>query len=400
MSLSFVRLALYGLAAAACFGAQAADFASWLDRQLLAQPAVIAEQQRLLAARAEADGLAKPLYNPVLSAFGEKNGNDNNVALGLEQTLDWWGQGDSQQQEARLTRVQATLALDARLQQQKAKVLAAMARFLAAADEQQLAQQQRRYLGTLLALVKKRQVAGDLGVVDAELARLNLSSRLKALADADAAYEEARAEFEALLPNASVQKSVELDGYLARLRLPEGEEWLARHPAVALAKARWQLSRQQVETRRRAVKAKPTVGLSAGRDGGSSSVEVGVSIPLNLRNDFQSDVAATNHQALASEAAYQQQYLNQRAAWRAAKGRLASYQRHYRQWQQWREQDVQPRLERFWQQGELATAQYLQGLNALAQSQSDGIALEQQTRLALIDALAQSGQLSVKGVTL
>jgi hypothetical protein len=153
---------------------------------------------------------------------------------------------------------------------------------------------------------------------------------------------------------------------------------------------------EEAEAVRLAVKADPTFGVNAGRDGGDNLIGLTFSIPLNVRNNFSAEKRAANSAALEHEARFQAIYRKQRFNWQAAKTTWSRYQEQYRLWQttvQGRVNNSAGLLERQWQSGDLSTTNYLQALNQRAVSLQAGIHLEKQTKLALTDMLLQSGKL-------
>ena len=243
----------------------------------------------------------------------------------------------------------------------------------------------------------KRQQAGDLGSIDAELTFLSLSQQLAQVAEAEAAIQKAEIRVRELLPAwAPTRGGIPDDFWPSQPDLTSDQE-LLQHPAVASAHARWQSLKEEAEVTRRTAKAEPTFGVNSGRDGGESVVGLTFSIPLNVRNNFSAETRATERIALEAEARFQAIYRKQRFDWQAAQATWQRFEQQYRRWQevvQGRVENSAELLKRQWRTGDLSTTNYLLALNQRTESLLAGIELEKQTRLALTEALQQSGHLN------
>uniref|UniRef100_UPI0040539BB4 TolC family protein n=1 Tax=Pseudomonas sp. TaxID=306 RepID=UPI0040539BB4 len=277
-----------------------------------------------------------------------------------------------------------------------AEALSALVEWRSASRAATIAQAQQEQLNTLLELVEKRQQAGDLGSIDAELTFLSLSQQLAQVAEVEVILQKAETRVRELLPQWTPERgSLPKDFWPTQLDSVTDLD-LRQHPAVASAHARWQSFNEEAEATRRSAKAEPTLGLNAGRDEGANVVGLSISIPLNVRNNFSAETHAAERTALEAEARFQAIYRKQRFNWQAAQAAWQRYEQQYRRWQtvaQGRVESSAALLEQQWRSGDLATTDYLLALNQRAESLLAGILLEKQTRLALTEVLLQSGRL-------
>jgi outer membrane protein TolC len=377
--------------------AQTSTWDAWLLPQIQQHPDVLAARAQWLGSNASADALEQPLYNPELSTDLERIGEEDNYRAGVSQTIDWWDKRGARQQQARHLRSAAGSLYRQRVLDKTAEALAALVEWHAAKRDADVAQSQQQQLNALLELVEKRQLAGDLSSVDAELTFLSLSQQLAQVAEVEAALQKAETRVHELLPERSPEHSDIPDDFWPSPPGSPTDKALLSHPDVASAYARWQSLKEEAEVTRRAAKAEPTVGLNVGRDGDENVVGLSFSIPLNVRNDFSATTRGANQAALEAEARFQAVYRKQRFDWQAAHAAWQRFDQQYRRWQtlvQGRITNSAELLERQWRSGDLSTTDYLQALNQRADSLRAGIELEKQTRLALIAALQHSGRLT------
>lgn len=376
--------------------AQTSTWEAWFASQIQQHPDVLAAREQWLGAKASADALEQPLYNPEVSTDLERIGEEDNYRAGVSQTIDWWGRRGARQQQASYLRSGAESLYRQQVLDKTAEALAALVEWHAAKRAADVVQAQQQQLNTLLKLVEKRQQAGDLGSVDAELTFLSLSQQLAQVAEVEAALQKTETRVRELLREWSPERSGIPDDFWPSPSGSPTDKALLNHPDVASAYARWQSLKEKAEVTRRAAKADPTLGFNVGRDGGENVVGLSLSIPLNVRNDFSAETRAAYQAALEAEARFQAVYRKQRFDWQAALAAWQRFDQQYRRWQtlvQGRITNSAELLERQWRSGDLSTTDYLLALNQRAESLRAGIELEKQTRLALTEVLQQSGSL-------
>ena len=377
--------------------AQISGWSGWLASQIEQHPDVLAAREQLLGSKATADAVAQPLHNPELSSDLERSGEENNYRVGVQQTIDWWDRRGARQQQAVYLRTAAEALYRQQMLDKTAEALAALVEWRSASRAATIAQEQKAQLDTLLELVEKRQRAGDLGSIDAELTFLSLSQQLAQVAEVEAALQKAESRVRELLPQWTAERGGIPEDFWPSQPDSATDQELLQHPAVASAQARWQSLEEEAEATRRSAKAEPTVGVNAGRDGGESVVGLSFSIPLNVRNNFSAETRAASRAALEAEARFQAVYRKQRFDWQASQAAWQRFDQQYRRWQalvQGRVGRSAELLERLWRSGDLSTTDYLLALNQRAESLLAGIELEKQARLTLTDVLQQSGRLA------
>ena len=376
---------------------ETSSWSAWLAAQVQQHPEVLAAREQWLGFSASADAMEQPLYNPELSTDLERNGEQDNYRVGIQQTIDWWDRRGARRQQAGFMRTAAEARYRQQLLDKTAEALAALVDWRSASRAATIVAGQEKQLDTLLELVEKRQRAGDLGSIDAELTFLSLSQQLAQVAEVEAALQKAESRVRELLPQWTPERGGIPDDFWPSQLDSIADQELLRHPAVASAQARWRSLKEEAEATRRAARAEPTVGFNAGHDGGKSVAGLTLSIPLNIRNNFSAETRAAERTALEAEARFQAIYRKQRFDWQAAHATWQRYERQYRRWQelvQGRVENSAELLERQWRSGDLSTTDYLLALNQRAESLLAGIELEKQSRLALTEALRQSGRLS------
>ncbi len=376
--------------------AQSSDWGDWLTSQIQQHPDVVAAREQWQGSNASADAVEQPIYNPVLISDLEHHGNQDNYRIGVQQTLDWWDKHDARQRQAEHLRSAALAWYQQLVLNKTAEALAALVEWQAANQTVAIAQAQQRQLGTLLDLVDKRQQAGDLGSIDAELTFLSLSQQLAQVAQVDASLQRAEARVRELLTDWTPKHGGIPEDFWPSIPDTRTDHELQTHPSVAGTYARWQSLKEDAEGIRRAAKADPTVGLNVGQDGDDTMVGLTFSIPLHVRNNFSAEARAAERMALEAKARFQATHRKQRFDWQAAYAAWQRFDQQYRRWQalvQDRIKKSADLLEKQWHSGDLSTTEYLQVLNQRAQSLRSGIELEKHTQLALTDVLHKSGQL-------
>lgn len=381
---------------------ESANWSLWLQQQINRHPDVIASKEKMNAIFSLADGREQPVYNPQLETEFERNGSDNNYLIGINQTIDWWGKRGVRKQQAAFSRIAARQSFDAMLQKKQAEALQALTEWQAASQQAELARNQEAQLDVLLDLVDERQRAGDLGQVDAELAFLSLSQKLNETAQALAQLRRVESRLRELLPDWSLASSQIPEVFWfdspALVNVPEQTaQWLESHPSVVAARAQWDVKQQAADLAVREAKAEPTLGLSAGRETDENVVALNFSIPLTIRNSFNSEKRAARQQALFAEAQYRSIRRKQQFAIEASQAASLEYQQRYERWQslmQGRDERSGKLLERQWRNGDLSTTEFLLAMQQRTEGLIAGIELRTQFQLSGIEWLLQTGQIN------
>ena len=382
-----------------CFAfAQTTLSSDWLDRQINKHPDIVSARERMNAEFSKAQGSKLPLYNPELSTGYEREGDGNNFNIGISQTIDVW---DKQAVNIAIGDKILTVASNQftyAVAQKKAQALTALINWQLATDKSVLAFEQEQQLDILLKIVTKRQQAGDLGPVDAELTFLNLSQLLNKTAQIQAQLTQAQADVNELLPDWRPDTQVYPKQGLGVTNFQVVEQWLTQHPQVLAAQALWQVQKNIAQYAMLETKADPTIGLSAGKNADDNIVGITFSMPLNIRNDYQANAKAKNQQAIAAEASFRAVMRKQKYLIQASTASLISNKKYLGRWQklmQGRGESSAQLLQKQWQLGDLNTSDYLLALQQRAEGLYAGIELQAQFKLSEVQWLLNVGQLNV-----
>lgn len=379
----------------------------WLRQQIEVLPEIHAAQQKRDASLSQADSYSRALYNPELGTGYEREGEQDNYQVSISQKIDWWDQKGSREQQAQFLRIQAEQDYRFNYQTILKNALLAFVNWQAAKQRYELALDQEQQLDQLIKLVKSRSANGDLGQIDVELTLLSLSQTLADTAQAVAAYHSAENRVRQWMPNWQPTTPVLNAAFWSNTQQflttdtsnpqQSDKELLQALPELRIAKAEWKIQQAKAETVRRSNKVEPTIGITAGKNGSTEIVGLNLSIPLNIRNNYSS----VNQSALQSSYAAESQYL---AKYRQLSYQLDSsralatqYNKHQQRWKTLM-QDSQSNsgelLKRQWKTGDLSTSQYLQALKQRIEGIQAGIVLDEESKLASINWLYNSGQIN------
>lgn len=388
-----------------CAATSDSSWGFWLENQIEQHPEVLAAKEKMNAVISMAEGRERPLYNPEIETEYEREGENNNYRIGVNQTIDLWDKRTSREQQASFTKTAAQHVFTLVLQQKKAEALQALIAWQAASQQAELAQKQESQMDTLLNLVKERQLAGDLGQLDAELTYFSLSQRLKETAQTQAALRKTEMRLRELLPDWSpVMAQIPEDFWSARtIKQTPANQWQDKYPAVVAAKAEWQALQQAAELARRQAKADPTLGINAGESGEESVVGLTFSIPLHFRNNFSSEIQAASQEAASAKAQYRATRRKQHFAIAAAQAILQEYEQRFERWQnlmQGRGERSGQLLEKQWRSGDMSTTEYLLAMQQRSEGLIAGIELRTLFHSARTDWLLQTGQLNAALINL
>ncbi|MGJ3255520.1 MAG: TolC family protein [Alcanivorax sp.] len=372
------------------------QWAGWLQQQLNSLPAsraINAEQERWLAENRDA---AQPLYNPELN-IGYEDSADTTRTVGLSQTLDWSGKARANRDAVAVRDTLAQLRADKARADLLANSLSALVAYDAARARLDAARRQEQQLADLTDLVRRREQAGDLGQVDAQLAYLSLGQAQQALAEAESAATQATTRLRAVLASeqpgqplpASIWGSAALDN-TPRQRLPASFD-------LRLAEQQLLLAEQGVSLADKQRNSDPTLGFSVGREGDENLWGLDFSLPLKVFNTgkaaYQSALADSEQRRALLEKTRNDIAAQLDGAWR-------DYQQQRHRWENWQSltgdslASSGALLERVWQQGELTTQNYLQALNQRLDTRLSGIALREAMQQAWVEWLYESAQLN------
>ncbi|MBB1333453.1 MULTISPECIES: TolC family protein [unclassified Pseudoalteromonas] len=370
---------------------------TWLLSQLKQHPNLQADFQQLQSATASVRAAGQSLYNPNLESSIEKEGDANNFSIGLSQTFDINDQQQAQHSAAQLTLVAQQQRLQLTYLQLVEQTLIALINWRSSKAAFQLAQQQEQQLERLVTVVKRRRAAGEVGLLDEQLALYSLSEILNQTAQQASAYADAKLAVQALLPTWHEDGQLTPEQLLSGIKLTTDTENVVQHPQLLLVKSQWQQQRQQVKVIKAERAVKPTIGLVAGKNGDDNLVSVSFSMPLNIVNNFSDEYQAAEFTVMSKEAEYQALKRTMTFQAQASKEVMQAYAQRVKRWQSINQANADSSLaliEQQWQSGDISTAEYLTMRQQRISGLLAGIEIVQQSQLASVNWLTQSGQLS------
>lgn len=376
------------------------DLKSYLDEILRAHPEMKVADAEVAAAEARAQALGRPVYNPALDIGAERSQSES-FSAGLSQTLDLSGKRRARRASGAAELTSAMLERTALRQRIATEVLKALAELYGRIAASSLAEQRLELLDRFAEVADRQYKAGDIGVLDRDLA---------ALARAEAIALTGRAELDLLKAQQSLDAATRHPGFPPPPlpeeppeagHLPSGYETLAEAlPAVRVAQVRTETARAEVAIARSQTRADPTIGLRGGREqdhggaNGDALVGLQVSIPLFLRNNFKAEVAAADAQASAADIEAQAGY---RLAVTRMQAAATQYRRTHDAWQRWtrlsstRIDASVELLDKVWRVREISTADYLVQFKQLLDGRAAGEELRAQTWVSWAEWLDASG---------
>ncbi|BDY04496.1 TolC family protein [Ferrimonas sp. YFM] len=394
---TIVRTALMAVGLCAAQGVQAtpwSEFAQQALTSLEALPEIQAQQAELALSNLAVDTANQALYNPGLSLDVENLGASSakeEVTLGLSQSIDW------SDKRGYRTRVAQLAALQAQAQYRQSRNLA-LARLLSGwvslSQAQTLAgyasEQKQRTL-EMLTLAERMVQVGELAPLDRQLITLELARVGSDHADALQALAQAKAQVRL----AGGNPQLALPAWSASISLPSTEVT----PQLPALKGNYQkvlAARAALDLARTQGKADPTLSIGAKTDGDDSSLQLGVSVPLNVRNRYQGEIAQANQAILVAESQFLSDARTLEITLESLSERYQAVSDNYVSWQQLTRdslQSSQKLMQTLWQGGEMPTSQYLQSQQQLADTRAVGAELAAEQSTLWIEMMAQRGEL-------
>jgi len=360
-------------------------------------PEIQAAQAAVDAAQARLAGAGLPLNNPELELETERTDTHMNT-LGFSQTIDWHNKQGAFEQAARAKLTSTQAQIEALRLTKATELLDAIGRIATNHEIITLSKRRTEILERFARLAKRRHAAGDIPQSELELARLSLAEAVMQHAGNGAELIQARSEFFSI-SGQMLGNSVKLPGRLpATLPGAQDEAALAQnHPQVQAAHQMAQAARQQIHAVDQERKADPTFGLAAGREDQEDLIALSFSIPLQVRNNFRSNVDAAQAEALQAEQEAQQAYLSLRARLKGAQER---YKLVAGAWDLWLSQG-RPSLQQHidlvetqWKAGEMSSTDYLLQVRQTLDTQIAGVELHGNLWNAWVEWLSASGTLN------
>lgn len=380
------------------------NFGQWLP-ELLTQfnqlPEVQAQLVRQQQAKLAIQAADRAVYNPELG-LNYQNADTDAYSLGLSQTLDW---GDKRGVATQRAELEAQILL-ADIGLERSQMLAE--RLLALAEQAQsrkaltFAEQQLRFTKAQLNIAEQRLAAGDLSNVELQLIQLEVASNtadyalaeqvalvadgkvIELLGDNNFAFSEFIKEIHFFVTQAKQAPAAELSTSKSTL------------PALASAFQQVLLARVNAMQVKADTSADPTISLGAEKEGTDNKLGVGVSIPLQVRNNYSELQAVADKGIAIAEQGY---LARERVLTAKQKHVLYALPRLLERYQDWRElvqvsgAKAAKSLSQQWQAGDVSTSEYLQSRRQLAASYLVGLNLETAIYQSWLTWMGESGQL-------
>ncbi len=372
------------------------QLAAIVNHALESNPEIQAAKAAVGTAHARLTGAGLPLNNPELEMEAEHT-DIGTYTLGISQTIDWYNKQDAMEQAMRAELNVAQAQVTALNLVKSAELLKAIGGI---ATHHEIATLSRRRTGILerfSQLAEKRHAAGDIPQVELELARLSLTEAVMLHAGTGSELIQVKSDYFSLSGQTLDDKIQLPDQLPASLSSTLNEETLVRnHPQVQVAQLMMQASRQHIHAVDQERKADPTFSLRAGREESENLLALTFSIPLQVRNDFQSSVNAAQAEALSAEQEAQQTYRNLLTRLRSARERYLLVADAWSLWVSHGRTSLHQRidlLEALWQAGEMSTTDYLLQVQQTLDTQIAGVRLQGDLWSTWVDWLSASGTL-------
>lgn len=379
-------------------------FGQWLPvllRQFNQLPEVQAQLTRQQQAELAIQAADRAVYNPELG-LNYQNADTDSYSLGLSQTLDW---GDKRGVATKRAELEAQI-LFADIGLERNQMLAE--RLLALAEQAQsrkaltFAEQQLRFTKAQLGIAKQRLAAGDLSNVELQLMQLELATNTADYALAEQAALVADGKVIELLGDNNLAFSEfikEIHVFVTQAKqapAPELGTSKSTLPALASAYQQVLLARVNAMQVKADKSADPTISLGAEKEGTDNKLGVGVSIPLQVRNNYSELQAVADKGIAIAEQGY---LARERVLTAKQKHVLYALPRLLERYQDWRElvqvsgAKAAKSLSQQWQAGDVSTSEYLQSRRQLAASYLVGLNLETAIYQSWLTWMGESGQL-------
>jgi cobalt-zinc-cadmium efflux system outer membrane protein len=354
-----------------------ADIRTLVSDILPTHPRLLAARDELHTAVTRLQAADRPLYNPELEIDTE-NTDINTSTLQLSQTIDSGGQRNAR------TRVATAELESARAAYELAELKLLKDLLITLANEQsgrKIAELAKEGLGLMREfadIAQQRYQAGDLTLVERDLAQLAYNEALmthaQALSDAAAARENLIALYQRpplstpnlpeLLPSPELPANV--DAFLNDLPVMRKSE----HKLIATS--------ENVDLRQSERSWEPTIAVRGGREDEESLVGVTLSLPLKIRNNQKAEVQTARQELARSEQALRQQKRDTKARLLSSTERYRLLQTAFNEWLKTGRGHVTRQLKlikRLWRSGDMSTTEYLVQLKQALETQASGIEL-------------------------
>ncbi|MGS0696560.1 TolC family protein [Shewanella sp. 0m-4] len=371
------------------------QFNHWLPevmQRFNSLPEVQAQAARRQQAQSNMAASDKAVYNPELG-LGYQNATDDTYSLDISQTIDW---GDKRGVATRIAQLESEILLSTitlERNQMLAERLQALANQNQARKVLEFQKQQFNRAKEQLEIARQRTEVGDMSSVELQLMQLDVANSAadyalgeQASIAADGAVLALFGEFE--LPFEDFINALTLQA--SRLEVsPELPALKSAYQQVLVAKV-------AVEQAKADGSADPSISLSAEREGDENKFGVGVSIPLQIRNNYSEAIAVANQGIVIAEQAY---LAEERVLLQQQKQFSLSLPRLTERYKDWSDlvltsgTKAAKSLSQQWQAGDINTSDYLQSQRQMSSSYIAGLTLESALYENWLNWMGVSGQL-------
>ncbi|MFN3233849.1 MAG: TolC family protein [Gammaproteobacteria bacterium] len=365
-------------------------------------PAIQSAQSEVARAGADFSQSQRPIYNPSLELEAEhvrKEPFEDTYTAGISQTIDLFNKRGARAAVGQHSFIESKANLSAQQLALATQTLKALAEYRTVQAVVQLAKRRTQLLRRFKDQNARKFKSGDIAQDALDQASLAYAEAISQQADAEVVLTRAKQHLIAISQTASK--------YWPRLprRLPKPlrpssvtqQAWLRTLPILQVYSARVATAQASVRVARTEAKPDPTISLRGGTEDKEPLVGGSISIPLFIRNNFQDQVRAANHQAIAVEQMRMNVYRQVKAA---LQGDLSRYRILYvamNRWQHASKHSLDGGIEllnRLWSAGELSTTDYLVQLKQRIDSQIAGQELNGKAWQMWCSVMEASGQLN------
>ncbi|MBO2690605.1 TolC family protein [Shewanella algae] len=360
-----------------------------LKQQILTLPEFQAQEARIREAQYLAKGADRAIYNPELGLSYLNAPEDDTYSLSISQTIDW---GDKRAAASALALTELMrLESDITLERSRlyAEVLQALVDQSLAQKKLMFVRAQQNYGEQQLQIARQRAEVGDLSQAELNLMELEQASAISELALAQKALLDADTRILARFGRAELP----FGSFADRLELPATEVPV---PALTSAGLQLELARLQVNQAKAQAAADPNISLNAEREGSDNKLGIGVSVPLQLRNDYRESIKAAMEAVTAASAQYQSIEMALKQQQQQFNYSLPRLKQSWLDWQQQAlvaGRKAAELLGQRWRSGDLSTSDYLTSRRQLASSFQAGLELEAALYQSWLEWMGASGQL-------
>jgi len=376
---------------------------SFLAELEIKHPLLKANRAEIDAARARSRAASRSIYNPEIELDTERTGfNRNNVdttTIGINQTFDWNDKRSARKNVATIALKVTQFEQEEAHQQLLANIFSALADYQAQREILQAHNKRLSLAKQVLSQATRLYKAGDISKLDLEQLRLsqtkaqlifNLAkTRLVAQSqDLAAISGVARKTWPALpyAPPVPAGRAVLSQSY---------GQILTNLPAIKADITRIAKARSIMRLRVREQKPDPTIGFRVGGEDSEKVFGLTLSIPLNVRNNYQAEVDETLANISHAESTLENSRHRLKTRLQSA---AQTYRLSYSNWQSWQKiassslNKQSHLLMRLWKAGELSTSDYLLQLNQIKEAELNNVELKGNVWKVWFNWLAISNQ--------